>query len=280
LLNSVYANQQAGYQNTAQQQAALAQMFQQNAQFNAAQGNQMSQFNAGQLQQNNQFNATAFNALEQFNAGQGNQLSQFNAGQQNQGTLQQAANQQQVNVLNAQNAADLQKANNDLIAKYTAAGMTLEQAEVLARNQLAQVNLQAMISQEATRLDRGNDSQQNATQAAGTALAAAGTVATALGSAASDRRLKKNIKYNDKEVEQFLSALHAYSFDYKDSKFGQGTHLGIMAQDAEKSALGKSFVEETPEGKMIDGKKALGVMLAGLANINKRIQKLEGKKNG
>jgi hypothetical protein len=48
-----------------------------------------------------------------------------------------------------------------------------------------------------------------------------------------------------------------------------------MAQDAEKSALGRSFVVDTPHGKMIDGRKALGAALASIANLHQRLLGLE-----
>lgn len=48
-----------------------------------------------------------------------------------------------------------------------------------------------------------------------------------------------------------------------------------MAQDLEKSAMGKSLVVDTTEGKMIDTRKGFGAALAGMAELNQRTAELE-----
>jgi len=92
----------------------------------------------------------------------------------------------------------------------------------------------------------------------------------------SDKNVKKDIKMSDKEIQSFLDGMKNYSFKYKGDK---ETNYGVMAQDLEKSDAGENMVEETPEGKMINFAKGLSTMLAGQAQLNKRLKKLEGKKD-
>lgn len=80
----------------------------------------------------------------------------------------------------------------------------------------------------------------------------------------------------DGNVRDFLNALSAHRFTYKEpEKFGGGEHLGIMAQDLEKTPIGKTMVQETPEGKMVNYAKAGGAMLATSSMLNDRLSDLE-----
>ena len=101
----------------------------------------------------------------------------------------------------------------------------------------------------------------------------AGAAIMAGGFAASDKNLKENV--SDSSVEELLDGLHDYDYEYKDESFGEGPQTGVMAQDLEKSELGERFVEDTPEGKVVDYGKMGGTMMAGLANINDRLRELE-----
>lgn len=91
----------------------------------------------------------------------------------------------------------------------------------------------------------------------------------------SDVRLKEDIEPGDQKVSQLLDALKSYKFDYKDSRHGGDNTLGIMAQDLEKTPMGREAVINTPEGKAIDGQRALQLALAANANLNERLRKLE-----
>lgn len=98
----------------------------------------------------------------------------------------------------------------------------------------------------------------------------------------SDENMKKDIK-NPKNTpmdpESFLNAIAAHSYKYKDDKNGKGTFLSPMAQELEKAGpVGKSMVIDTPEGKMVDYGRGFGAILAAQADLNKRLQKIEGKK--
>ena len=100
---------------------------------------------------------------------------------------------------------------------------------------------------------------------------------------------KKAVKYEkgepkDFSPKKFLDALKPNSFEYKD-KFkkdplaGEGRFLGVMAQDLEKAGpVGKSMVEDTPMGKLVNYGKGFGAVLAAQAHLNQRLKALESKK--
>ena len=94
----------------------------------------------------------------------------------------------------------------------------------------------------------------------------------------SDINLKKNISSGDEEVESFLDALNAYTYEYKDPDApgsDAGMFAGVMAQDLEKTPMGASFVQDTPQGKMVDYGHGLAAILASQANIHDRLRTLE-----
>lgn len=100
--------------------------------------------------------------------------------------------------------------------------------------------------------------------------------------AASDKNMKKDIQASNENMDSFLDALKAYTYEYKDEDkkkpgAGSGKFSGVMAQDLEKSKLGKGMVMDTPDGKMVDYGKGFGLMLAANARLNERLKKLEEK---
>lgn len=83
------------------------------------------------------------------------------------------------------------------------------------------------------------------------------------------------------KLSKFLNDIKPYEYSYKNPELpgaGEGRFVSPMAQDLEKSELGKSAVMDTEQGKMVDYAKLLGVITAGLAMEHERINKLEGKK--
>jgi len=92
---------------------------------------------------------------------------------------------------------------------------------------------------------------------------------------ASDKNLKKEVKQSKKYVDEMLEKLKPYTFKYKNSKYGEGDRVGIMAQDLERSKMGKMLVKNTPEGKAIDVKNAVGAVMASQARIMEKLKKLE-----
>lgn len=98
---------------------------------------------------------------------------------------------------------------------------------------------------------------------------------------ASDENVKENIKEEDnvgKAISEFMEMNKAYSYDYKDSKHGGKDKIGVMAQDLEKSKIGKTMVDEDAEGvKRVDPTKAIGALLAATAELHKEIKDLKKK---
>lgn len=117
----------------------------------------------------------------------------------------------------------------------------------------------------------------NTASSVGSGLGALGSLAIL----ASDKNVKKNIRAGDKAVEHTLSALAAKTYDYKSARHGAGPQIGILAQDLERTPLGRSAVVPHPEGfRAVDLPRGLSISLAGLANLNKRLQRVEGKHRG
>jgi hypothetical protein len=96
--------------------------------------------------------------------------------------------------------------------------------------------------------------------------------------AMSDINAKENIEPGSEAIDEFFKELTVNEYDYKEpEKFGEGKHFGPMAQDLEKSEVGETMVEETPEGKMVDYEKGLPIMMAAIKEL---YDEVEGMKRG
>lgn len=95
--------------------------------------------------------------------------------------------------------------------------------------------------------------------------------------AMSDKNEKENIKPSKGKASEFLEALDSYTFNYKDSKNGQGEKVGIMAQDLEKSELGEQMVKDTPDGKIVDFGQGFAAILAAQAELKDEVEKMKKK---
>lgn len=83
---------------------------------------------------------------------------------------------------------------------------------------------------------------------------------------ASDERLKKDIKPMDKsDLKELRETLKPYAYKYKNKELGDGEFFGVMAQDLEKSKLGKTVIEEKDGYKFVNIKKATSLFLAVIA---------------
>lgn len=133
----------------------------------------------------------------------------------------------------------------------------------------------------------GATAGSGASAGSGSSAGASGGVAESgagAAAAASDENLKTNIKSGESDLKAFLSTINAHSYEYKEGAkdlplAGKGRYVSPMAQELEKSEIGRSMVKDTPDGKMVDYGKGLGAMLAAQAMLNKRLEKLEGEKN-
>src|SRR5262249_8294437 len=113
------------------------------------------------------------------------------------------------------------------------------------------------------------------------AASTAGGVISALGVGAmmmSDERQKQNIAPAGAAIDHFMSSMGEHSYQYKNPANGAGMRYGPMAQEMEHSEVGRSIVHDTPQGKVVDMRAALGAALAGQARLNERLEALEGKK--
>jgi len=96
---------------------------------------------------------------------------------------------------------------------------------------------------------------------------AIGQGASAAAAYFSDETLKTNINpISKEELKEMSSFLKAFAFNYKNSEHGEGDWIGVMAQDLEKSKLGKTLVVENEAGlKTISIPKVLSLFLATMA---------------
>ena len=95
------------------------------------------------------------------------------------------------------------------------------------------------------------------------------------GSAAmkSDKNAKKDIENGSPAVNDFLDKLKPYMYNYKDEEIEnedmEEPQLSVMAQDLEKSELGREFVEEDEnDTKRVDYNKMAPAQLAALAELH------------
>jgi hypothetical protein len=108
--------------------------------------------------------------------------------------------------------------------------------------------------------------------------------ASAAGMAAmgkSDERSKTDIQPGAPLLREMLDQIKAHDYEYKNpSEEGAapGRHVSVMAQELEKSELGRRLVKDTPSGKMVDYGRGLGTMLAAIADMNSRVKELETRK--
>lgn len=115
--------------------------------------------------------------------------------------------------------------------------------------------------------------------------------AGALMYAGSDENMKEEIKPSkgdaNKLIESFMDAMKSYNYKYKEEAQGaagkknpEGEVTSVMAQDLEKSELGKKMVQDTPNGKIVDYAQGMAPLFAAIAELNQRTKKLEGNKEG
>ncbi len=246
------------------------------AQLKAASDRSLAQQLAAASAQRGGNQAALQRALANSQAAQSAQLAQESAQARIQ--EQMAARSQLADVLQSQRGTDLQSQ----LAQQQAAAQGLGQAfDINAAQQAQQAALEKL------RTDQFLAAQGlTATGAAAAAQAQSGLlggIAQGAGAAfgkTSDKRAKKDIKNSSADVQKFLDALSAKKYKYKDENApgaGHGEQYGIMAQDLEKSQMGKSFVKELNGVKTVDTVQGFGAVLAAQSELNKRLKELEKK---
>lgn len=131
-------------------------------------------------------------------------------------------------------------------------------------DRLAAAQQYEQAKQQAAAAKRGANQQMGVSTAMGV-IGALGPLAFLL----SDKRTKKDIsEVKDSDVNEFLGKLNPSHFKYKGD---DAEHSGIMAQDLEKSKMGKRAVVEIDGKKHVNLKELVPGMLASLANLHKRL---------
>ena len=225
------------------------------AQFGAQAANQAAQFGADAKNQANRFTADAMNTQERFKAQAQNQfaqsrfqaanaMDQFNIGAQNQFSMADTQSENQYNLAefgagNQMSQFNTTAANNAL--KFGAqSGFDADRLsragdmDMQGRQYQQQADITQIRGGQSANADALVQGQQNAIRGAitGGIDAAAGTATGIITEdiAASDRKLKKNIKLIGKSP----SGLNIYSFEYKDKK---GIYQGVMSDEIPREAV-------------------------------------------
>lgn len=97
----------------------------------------------------------------------------------------------------------------------------------------------------------------------------------------SDENTKQDIReVNPKEIDEFLRALKGYKYEYKDEfkkhpLANDSKNTGLMAQDLEKSSIGKTIVKEIDingrKTKSVDNGRLLHALTVAVADMNNRL---------
>lgn len=128
----------------------------------------------------------------------------------------------------------------------------------------------------------------------GAFLSAAGSTVGSMGSSSgggsdgssslsgSDVRMKTGAEADEPGIDRFMRTLTPYSYRYKDPAqdgAAPGPQTGVMAQDLERSAIGRRYVQEGTDGlKRVDYQSMGPVLVASLARLNERLDQVEGRK--
>lgn len=98
-------------------------------------------------------------------------------------------------------------------------------------------------------------------------------------SAPSDERVKTNVREVEAtaaELDDFMGALTANTYEYKQpEKHGEGLRFGFMAQDLEKTKLGRHMVKPVGGVKMVEIAPLAFATASGLALVHERLKALE-----
>ena len=232
------------------------------AQALASQGQLQSQQIAagiGQQERQNQLLATQEGArIDQLQRGAGMQLQQMEAAGAQQLQSHQAAGAMQVQAMQIAGAGEARQLGinreNQIAQGAFQADMIQRQGEAALQaaefgrestllgmdyGQLAGAN-QALSQAMGNQMSgMGMQAQMHGSNAAsassiwGSAIGAVGTIAGAAIMFSSDRRLKKNINL----IGISPNGINIYSFEYKDSKYGEGLFQGVMSDDIPQEAV-------------------------------------------
>jgi len=190
-------------------------------------------------------------ATQQISASIGQQES---ANQMARATGAQAAQQMQVTredlIARGAGAADLQQRQGEAMVQQAESGreatlLGMEYGELQAAQAGVQAAYGAQQSAAAMELERTSANKAMWGNIVGDVV---GGVATVVGAKVSDRRLKKNIN----KIGESPSGLNIYSFEYKNSKYGEGLFQGVMSDEVPREAVGTRDGYDIVDYSMLD----------------------------
>jgi hypothetical protein len=194
------------------------------------------------------------------------------------GSMNQAAAQRQA-MISGTNAAQQAGGQGATLRAQEQMGAEQMYAQGLQAQQNAELNRQLGMGQTQlgqTNAETARQKQINdETAARKQAMLGMGSSIIMSGMGKSDERAKMSIEGGDKMIEDFLSHIAAKKFEYRPGEGeAPGPRVGIMAQDMEKSPVGRTLVAEGPDGmKYVDTQKRMPMMLlAAMADIHKRMK--------
>lgn len=193
---------------------------------------------------------------------------------------------------NYNNAAQLALSNRGQQINVGNSLVDVGQTGIQVDQGLNQLGTQGRFNQAQTASNLGQDLATLSQSSGNVAGANAANQRSVLGSAVtgaaqayfSDEDLKKEVEaVTDAEIDEFLTKLNPAQYEYVEDAVEKGAptgkQVGVMAQDVEKSKVGKRLVVEDQDGdKMLDVPKSVGALMASVASINHRLKKVEGKK--
>lgn len=156
----------------------------------------------------------------------------------------------------------------------------------LQAQQLAEIQAQRQLTADIAQGLRGQAIQQDIAQNQ-MIMAGVGTGAQLTGQAVaamSDRRAKRDVRPAGEHVGKLLEALRPSCYRYREEvqdmpEAGRGERIGIMAQDLERTELGKALVKRGDDGlRRIDVGATTGLLLAALSDQHRRLKAVEGGK--
>jgi hypothetical protein len=98
------------------------------------------------------------------------------------------------------------------------------------------------------------------------------------GALMSDERQKEAVEDAKPSLMQFLGTIGAHQYEYRNPELdGAGTYVSPMAQELERTDLGKSAVLDTPRGKMVDYGRLGGINLAAVSVVHRELEKVKAQ---
>jgi hypothetical protein len=122
----------------------------------------------------------------------------------------------------------------------------------------------------------GTNQANAGSESTGQSTKAGGALLGGLGVLFSDKNVKTDVKASP-DIESIMKKIKPESFKYKpEIQQGEGEHVGVIAQDLEKTPL-KENVVDTPAGKMINPAKQENSNLNLIIQLAAKVHELQGK---